>query len=54
MRYRREFKGLIIIVVAVTLVLVIVAYMPRFWDAGDNTPLEHEMSGEPPPEFRQE
>lgn len=52
MRYRKEFKTLIIIAVAVVGVLLVIGYMPRPWGSGDSTPLEIEGGGETPPELR--
>lgn len=53
MRQRKEFKLFIVVTLAVVAALVVVAYVPTFWTPGDDTPLEHEMSGEPPAKFRE-
>lgn len=52
MPYRKEFRALIIVAVALVAVLLVIGYMPRPWATGDSTPLEIEGGGETPPELR--
>lgn len=53
MRYRKEFRALLVVGLVVVAVLLVVGYLPRPWVPGESTPLEHQGGGETPPEFRQ-
>lgn len=53
MRYATEYWTLIIVAALMLAILVYVGYRPQPETPGDDTPLEHEIGGEPPPEVRE-
>lgn len=54
MRYARETTALLLVGLITVAVLVFIGYRERPETPGDNTPLEHDIGGDPPPELREQ
>lgn len=53
MRYAGEYRKLVAVAVLLLAVLIYFGYRERPEAPGDDTPLEHEMGGDPPPDVRE-